>query len=80
VTIGSAVGVNMPQRVVHRDRRRGRRYVVDRSKAVAVVVIEGLRSQAGTTCCGSRPTAKCSTIRYVCGSITSTVLLWLLGT
>ena len=37
-------------------------------------------SHAGVTCCGSFPTAKWSTIRYVAASITSTVLLPLLGT
>ena len=38
------------------------------------------RSHDGVTCCGSAPTAKCSTILKVCGSITSTVLLSLFGT
>jgi hypothetical protein len=44
------------------------------------VTYSAFRSHAGTTCCGSAPTAKCSTILYVAGSITSTVLLMLFGT
>ena len=39
-----------------------------------------LRSHDGVTCWGRRPTSKWSTILNVFGSITSTVLLLLLGT
>ena len=44
------------------------------------VTYSRLRSQDGTTCCGSSPTGNCRITRRVAGLITSTVLLPELGT
>ena len=47
---------------------------------LSFVTYSVFRSHAGTTCCGSPPTAKCSTTRAVEGSMTSTVSLIEFGT
>src|SRR5437764_12800157 len=70
---GSATGITAPGLPVTGS-------IVVRLLPTSFVTYIRLRFHPGTTCCGRPPPAKCSTIRYVRGSIASTVSLRQFGT